>query len=106
MSVRNIGTVRPWNSARLTGPGAKIIPVTRYLDDFRPGPRRFDVGERSDFVNLPMANTALRQILAWGVDNIAETLPDLTGQIEKNLAGSRFKPVPANRRMSHMMACG
>jgi selenocysteine lyase/cysteine desulfurase len=88
----------PFNRA-----GSEDYSVTRYLYDFRPGARRFDVGERSDFVNLPMANTALRQILAWGVENIAETLADLTGQIEKNLAGSRFKPVPAPRRMRHMV---
>lgn len=88
----------PFNQA-----GSEDYSVTKYLEDFRPGARRFDVGERSDFVNVPMANTALRQILAWGVDNIAETLADLTGQIEKNLEGSRFKPVPANRRMSHLI---
>lgn len=88
----------PFNRA-----GSEDYSVTKYLDDFRPGARRFDVGERSDFVYLPMAITALRQILAWGVDNIAETLAELTGQIEKNLAGSRFKAVPANRRMRHMI---
>ncbi|MBN9393399.1 MAG: aminotransferase class V-fold PLP-dependent enzyme [Chloroflexi bacterium] len=88
----------PFNRA-----GSEDYSVTKYLNDFRPGARRFDVGERSDFVNLPMANTALRQILAWGVENIAETLAGLTGQIEENLAGSRFKPVPANRRLSHII---
>ena len=88
----------PFNRA-----GSEDYSVTKYLDEFRPGARRFDMGERSDFVNVPMANTALRQILDWGVDNIAETLAGLTGQIEKNLAGSRFIPVPANRRMSHII---
>jgi selenocysteine lyase/cysteine desulfurase len=42
--------------------------VAEYRDEFAPGARRYDVGERSNFVLLPMANEALRQILAWGVE--------------------------------------
>src|SRR5918997_2119159 len=34
-----------------------------YEDAFQPGARRYDVGERSNFVLLPIANEALRQIL-------------------------------------------
>ncbi len=43
---------------------------TRYL----PGARRFDMGERAQFAQLPMAIEALRQIDEWRVENIAETL--------------------------------
>lgn len=87
----------PFNRA-----GSEDVTVTRYLEDFRAGARRFDVGERSDFVFLPMAITALRQILAWGVDNIAETLGELTGLIEKKVAGSKFEVIPANKRLNHI----
>ena len=52
-----------------------------YQDDFQPGARRFDMGERSNFHLMPMAKTALRQILEWGVANIAETLGALTSMI-------------------------
>ena len=38
-----------------------------YRDDYQPGARRFDVGERSNFILVPMLNAALEQILAWGV---------------------------------------
>jgi selenocysteine lyase/cysteine desulfurase len=37
-----------------------------YRDEPAPGARRYDVGERSNFVLVPMALAALEQILAWG----------------------------------------
>jgi len=40
--------------------------LVEYTDAYGPGARRYDVGERSNFVLLPMANEALRRILTWG----------------------------------------
>lgn len=45
-----------------------------YEADYQPGARRFDMGERANFQLMPMAREALKQLLAWGVDNISETL--------------------------------
>ncbi|MGB3634004.1 MAG: aminotransferase class V-fold PLP-dependent enzyme, partial [Rubrobacteraceae bacterium] len=42
-----------------------------YRDGYAPGARRYDVGERSNFNLLPMANAALQQVLDWGVENIS-----------------------------------
>ena len=39
-----------------------------YIDEMRPGARRFDMGEFSQFTLLPMATAALEQVLEWGVD--------------------------------------
>ena len=74
-----------------------------YEDAFQSGARRFDVGERSSFVLLPMANEALRRILAWGVDNIAETLSGLTARIEDEALKLGIKTAPAKRRAGHMI---
>jgi selenocysteine lyase/cysteine desulfurase len=52
-----------------------------YRDEYQPGARRFDQGERTLFELTPMAIAALDQILAWGVDRIAATLGELTAQI-------------------------
>ncbi len=75
--------------------------LVQYEDAFQPGARRFDVGERSNFILLPMANEALRQILAWGVDNIAETLKALTARIGDEARGMGIRVVPAERRAGH-----
>jgi len=77
--------------------------LVEYEDAFQVGARRFDVGERSNFVLLPMANEALRQILDRGVANIAETLGDFTARIEDEARKLGMEAVPAKRRAGHMI---
>jgi selenocysteine lyase/cysteine desulfurase len=74
-----------------------------YQDAFQPGARRYDVGERSNFVLLPMANEALRQILDWGVENVSETIGELTDLIEEEARKRGIEAVPAKRRGRHMI---
>ena len=59
--------------------------LTVYEDRYRPGARRFDVGQRTHFETTPMAVAALRQVLDWGVPRIAVTLARLTGRLESEL---------------------
>jgi selenocysteine lyase/cysteine desulfurase len=77
--------------------------VAEYRDEFAPGARRYDVGERSNFVLLPMANEALRQILAWGVENVAETIGGLTDLVEGEAGTLGIEAVPKERRARHMI---
>ena len=74
-----------------------------YQDAFQPGARRYDVGERSNFVLLPMANEALRQILDWGVENVSETIGELTDLIEQEAKKHGIEAIPAERRVRHMV---
>jgi selenocysteine lyase/cysteine desulfurase len=74
-----------------------------YQDAFQPGARRYDVGERSNFALLPMANEALRRILDWGVDNVSETIGELTGLIEREAKDRGIEAIPAERRARHMV---
>jgi selenocysteine lyase/cysteine desulfurase len=74
-----------------------------YQDAFQPGARRYDVGERSNFVLLPMANEALRQILVWGVENVSETVGGLTNLIEEEAKKRGIGAIPAKRRVRHMV---
>ncbi len=50
-----------------------------------------------------MANEALRQILAWGVENVAEALGKLTGRIEDEARERSMEAVPAGKRGAHMI---
>jgi selenocysteine lyase/cysteine desulfurase len=77
--------------------------LVAYEDTFQPGARRYDVGERSNFVLLPMANEALRQILDWGVENVSETIGGLTDQIEEEARDRGIVAIPAKRRARHMV---
>jgi selenocysteine lyase/cysteine desulfurase len=74
-----------------------------YEDTFQPGARRYDVGERSNFALLPVANEALRQILDWGVENVSETIGELTDLIEEQARERNIEAIPAKSRARHMV---
>ena len=77
--------------------------LVNYRHDYRPGARRFDMGEFPGFINVPMAIAALTQVLKWGVVNIQSQLKIITKQIEQqaNLLGLGF-PNSAER-VDHMI---
>ncbi len=77
--------------------------LVEYRDAFQPGARRYDVGERSNFVLLPMAAGALRQILDWGVANVSETIGGLTDLIEREAGEFGVEATPGERRARHMI---
>src|SRR5215218_10442427 len=72
-----------------------------YQDAFQPGARRYDVGERSNFVLLPMAAEALRQLLDWEVENVSETIGNLTDVIEQKAAERGIATIPKESRARH-----
>ncbi|MDH5751655.1 MAG: aminotransferase class V-fold PLP-dependent enzyme, partial [Deltaproteobacteria bacterium] len=67
--------------------------LTRYRDGFAPGARRFDVGERSNPVSLPMLAESIRQIGQWGVENIAGYTEKLRELLRAELEET-FGPCP------------
>lgn len=74
-----------------------------YRDGFQPGARRYDVGERSNFVLLPMANAAMSQVLDWGVESISESISLLTERIEKSATKLGLGATATNYRGQHMI---
>ncbi len=74
-----------------------------YGDAFQPGARRYDVGERSNFALLPMANEALRRILDWGVENVSETIGVLTNLTEEEAKKRGIEAIPKEVRARHMI---
>ncbi len=74
-----------------------------YRDEYQPGARRFDVGQRTKFELVPMAVAALEQITAWGVDTVAETLAPVTAAIAARTAELGLDAVPPEQRGPHML---
>jgi selenocysteine lyase/cysteine desulfurase len=74
-----------------------------YQDDFEPGARRFDVGERSNFALVPAAEAAVRQILEWGVDNVRETIEKLADAIVERVAPLGLTALPKELRATHYL---
>ena len=61
--------------------------LVQYTDEYRPGARRFDVGEVANFALIPAVIEAFRQTLEWtvaGIGAYAEALVDrLTAGVEE-----------------------
>ncbi|MGD8358793.1 MAG: aminotransferase class V-fold PLP-dependent enzyme [Lysobacterales bacterium] len=74
-----------------------------YQDDFEPGARRFDVGERSNFALLPAAEAGLRQILEWGVENVRDTVETLADEIVARVAPLGLSALPKDERAPHYL---
>lgn len=74
-----------------------------YQDAYREGARRYDVGERSNFVLIPMVRAGLDQLLEWGVDRIASTLRTRNAQILKIAEEAGFRALPAEHRAPHIL---
>ncbi|OJJ20794.1 aminotransferase class V [marine bacterium AO1-C] len=52
--------------------------LVNYQDAYQPGALRYEVGEHSNFILIPMLSAAIRQINEWGVENIQEYCRRLT----------------------------
>jgi selenocysteine lyase/cysteine desulfurase len=77
-----------------------------YRDEYQPGARRFDVGERTKFELTPMAIAALEQVLEWQVGRIASALAERTEQIATRAAGLGFEALSPGERGPHMLGIG
>jgi selenocysteine lyase/cysteine desulfurase len=72
-------------------------------DEYQPGARRYDVGQRSNFTLTPMATAALSQLIEWKVEWIAQTMAMITGRIQREVRGLGLEMLDAGQRCSHML---
>lgn len=77
--------------------------LTAYRDDFQPGARRFDVGQRSNFALMPMALAGMQQLLDWGVPQVAMTIRQITDHIANEATRLGCEVAPAHLRADHMI---
>lgn len=74
-------------------------------DRYRPGARRFDMGERSNWDVAPAANAALKQIIKWRDDGMIDALRQRTDAIAE-IAEKAGIPVTTRDRGPHLMGLG
>jgi selenocysteine lyase/cysteine desulfurase len=73
-----------------------------YTDRYQPGAARFDVGERSNFILVPMANAGLRQVLDWTPGAIQDYCRDLTRGFTQEAASLGFSVEDEDWRAGHI----
>lgn len=68
--------------------------LTDYQEVYRPKAYRYNVGEHSHFIQMPMLEVALREKLAWGCEAIQDYCQSLwKGPVQKlTKLGVRFEP--------------
>lgn len=73
-----------------------------YRDEYAEGARRFDMGEKSNFVLLPMFTESLKWIFQQGVATIGRHNRDLITQLEAKCDPEKVDFIPPLYRADHM----
>ena len=74
-----------------------------FKDAYEPGARRYDMGEKSNFLLTPVTKASLTQLLDWGVANISETLGAFNAKLAAGAKALGLEPLDAARRVPHLL---
>jgi selenocysteine lyase/cysteine desulfurase len=98
---------RPLEENWINREGAEdFARLVDYRDDYKPGARRFDMGEKSNPPLLLGATAALDMLAAWGIANIAETLAARTAAIGMAARALGFTVPAPGVRAPHFLSIG
>ena len=75
-----------------------------YRDDFQPGARRFDMGEKSNPPLLMGAAAGIDMLLDWGIEAISSTLASKTTAIAETAQAIGLTAEPIGVRAPHFLA--
>jgi selenocysteine lyase/cysteine desulfurase len=78
--------------------------LVRYTDRFAPGARRYDVGEKSNFVLTPMMAAALRLVRELDPARIARELRESNAALAARTAEVGYPATAEHLRASHYLA--
>jgi selenocysteine lyase/cysteine desulfurase len=76
--------------------------LANYRDAYYPDARRYDVGERANFVLVAMLCAAIEQLLAWGVGNIQSYCQTLVEPWLNRLHAAGCVLEEPSRRAAHL----
>ena len=80
-----------------------LTRLVEYCDDYQKGARRFDVGQRSNPIMLPMAIAAFRQLLDWDIARIHATLTQMNDYLASSLQNLPLTVADKPFRSGHMI---
>jgi selenocysteine lyase/cysteine desulfurase len=95
---------RPIEQNWITRAGSEdFARLVEYRDDYQAGARRYDMGERANFALAPMVEVALERLLAWGVEEIYQSLSARNREIIARAAGLGFTAPAEHLRAGHYL---
>ncbi|HPF46777.1 MAG: aminotransferase class V-fold PLP-dependent enzyme [Alphaproteobacteria bacterium] len=74
-----------------------------YKDGYESGARRFDMGEKSNFIHAPIAASVLEYLLDLGVENIAGYLKSLTDYIAERATAIGLNVAGEEQRVPNLI---
>lgn len=76
--------------------------LVRYRDEYQPGALRYDVGERSNPILLPMLAAALEELAEWTPQGVQAYCGALIQPLVEEAAGLGYRLEPASGRGDHL----
>lgn len=76
--------------------------LVNYQDGYQPGALRYEVGEHSNFILLPMLLEAVKQIRKWGVENIQTYCKELSAPFLDQISGMGYQVEDESYRSAHL----
>ena len=76
--------------------------LVHYQEHYQPGALRYDMGERSNFMTIPMMGQALREITDWGVENVQHYCETLVVPFIEDLADTDYQIEASDYRSNHL----
>jgi selenocysteine lyase/cysteine desulfurase len=81
----------------------RFAGLVDYESDLRPGARRYDVGQTSNFAMIPAVVAALEQALEWGVDEVGRYAARLADIVAAGASRLGLSVAPAGMRAPHLL---
>ncbi len=95
---------RPIEENWITREGSEnFARLVDYRDEYQPGARRFDMGQRTGFELVPMAIAGLEQLHDWQVSRVAARLAQVTHEIAVQSMAMGLHPLPDGQRGPHLL---
>ncbi|MCV6631244.1 MAG: aminotransferase class V-fold PLP-dependent enzyme [Flavobacteriaceae bacterium] len=82
----------------------KFEALTQYQENYKAGAARFNVGESSNFLLVPVLNAGLQQILDWQPENIKKYAETLRAPLIQYLEKIGVQTTSLNSKASHIFA--
>ena len=76
--------------------------LVNYSEDYQPGALRYEVGEHSNFILVPMMLAALRQLTSWGVGNIQDYCRSIVTDSVNRLVAAGYQIEKDEYRAAHL----
>ncbi|MBT5074632.1 MAG: aminotransferase class V-fold PLP-dependent enzyme [Kordiimonadaceae bacterium] len=103
VAPRNQGG-KPIEESWITRKGAEdFARLVDYKEEYEAGARRFDMGEKSNFINIPIAIAAMEKLNELGVENIAEYIKSLTDYIAERACAIGLNVADENMRVPNLI---